>query len=184
MNDFSAKLHPEIVKSGLLKASLFLTGFELLQTELVDRVQSFYAVDFDENLVALESEWYRREVLSLAPPKAHPNTKKFHASCTWWVINGTLVKADIAAIQQIKKHRNVIAHELPKLMLDPNVSVDWQLFERVTHYVKVLGRFWGRVAVDTNSDFDGQSIRDEDIESSAMILLRYMREIVEEQAVQ
>lgn len=177
------KLAPDAVKANLMQASLFLTAFELLQLELVDKVQTFYAADFDEEARGIETEAYRKEVLVLAPPDAHPNTKKFHASCAWWVKDGTLTADDVEKIKAIKKHRNLIAHELPKILIDPEFSVDLQLFSQVRRLITILGRFWGRIAVDSHEEYDGQEVPDESIQSGSMLLIGYIEQMVGEHPV-
>jgi hypothetical protein len=172
------KLTPDAVKANLMRASLFLTGFELLKLELMDKLQTFYATDFDEAARGKESEDYRKEVLSLAPQGVHPNTREFYASCEWWVKEGTLTADDIEKIKAIKKHRNLIAHELPKILIDPAFSVNSQLFVQLRHLIGILGRFWGRIAIESNEEFDGQEISNEAIESGPMVLIGYIEQLM------
>lgn len=178
MDQYLDKLSPENVKANLMRASLFLTAFELLQLELVDQIQEFYATDFDEAGHGKESNDYRKEVLPLAPLSVHPNTERFLASCAWWVTNGTLTLADVEEIKAIKKHRNLIAHELPKIIIDPAFSVNWHLFARLRHFVKVLALFWRRVAIDSLEQFDGQEISDADMQSGLGVLIDYIDQVV------
>jgi hypothetical protein len=182
VNDEFGKLSPATLKANLMRASLFLTAFELLQLELVEKVQTFYAITFDENARGIASDSYREEVLSLAPPDVHPNTLRFHASCAWWVKDGTLTAANVAEIKAIKKHRDRIAHELPKILIDPAFSVDWRLFSRLCHFITVLGRFWGRVTIDSLEEYDGREMPHAAIESGPMLLVTYIEQLLNEGA--
>ncbi len=182
MDEELGKLSPASLKANLMRTSLFVTSFELLQLELVEKVQTFYATTFDENARGIASDAYRKEVLSLAPPDVHPNTLRFHASCSWWVKDGTLTASDIKEIRAIKKHRDLIAHELPKILIDPAFSVDWQLFSRLRHFVTVLGRFWGRVTIDSLEEYDGREVSHATIQSGPMLLIAYIEQLVNEDA--
>lgn len=184
MSHLLGKLAPAVIKANLLRASLFLSAYELFKIELIDKVRFFYATDFDERGRGIESEAYRQEVLSLAPADCQPNAVRAAASRAWWVKGGVLSDDDIARIKLIKDHRDLIAHELTKLLIDPAFSVDQALFSELRHYIGVLGRFWGRVAMDSDYRFDHQHIPDSDIESGCMVLVGYIAQLVNEQQLE
>lgn len=171
------KLAPSEIRANLMRASLFLATYELFKIELIENVKAFYATDFDQDKRPVQSEGYRREVLTLAPT----DRDGFHASCQWWVNNGQLTPDDVTRIKTIRDHRNLIAHELPKLLIDPASSVDLVLFAELRRYITVLGRFWGRATIDSDPQYDHQNIPDSEIESGSMLLVRYIAQLVDEQ---
>jgi hypothetical protein len=59
-------------------------------------------------------------------------------------------------------------------------EIDMDLFNRMRHYLARIGRYWARIAVDTNPDFDGQDIPDEDILSGLDIVREYLAQVVTE----
>ena len=136
----------------------------------------------DETARGIASDAYREEVLSLAPPDVHPNTLRFHASCAWWVKDGTLTAADVTEIKEIKKQRDLIAHELPKILIDPALSIDWHLFSKLRHFITVLGRFWARVTIASLAEYDAQEVSQSAIESGSTLLIAYIEQLLNENA--
>lgn len=178
-----AKLAPEVMRTNLMRASLFLAAYEFFKVELTDRVRDFYATDVNKKGRGIATDEYKKEVLGLAPAGCPDEAVTFQGSCTWWVKNGTLRAKDpddVARIRQIKDHRNDLAHELPKVLLDASFSVDQALFTDLRRYITSLGRFWGRIAIDTDSRFDGQNISDDQIDAGPALLVEYMTRLVEE----
>jgi len=58
---------------------------------------------------------YQEHVVSLCPKD------RLHASCLWFRKMGAIDDGDINTIREIRKHRNDIAHELPKYIATPNM---------------------------------------------------------------
>jgi hypothetical protein len=173
----SQKFSPTIIKANLIKASLFLTAYECLNTELVEKIISFYAIEFNDDLQPLESDNYNQKVLLLA--KKGKN-QKFNASCEWWKENGTLTPEDIQKIKKIRKQRNEIAHDLPQILFNSDQSINWIIFDKLKHYITILSRFWTRVTIDSHEEFDGIKIKDEELDKGIIILIYYIEEVIKE----
>ncbi len=129
----------------------------------------------------MDSEEYRREVLALAPSSCPPKAVRFQGTSEWWVKGGQLTPSDISRIKEIKQHRNQIAHELPKLLVDPSFDISQPLFVDMQRYITVLGRFWGRVAMEGDPQFDDQDIPDDQIATGSMLLVDHIATIVKSQ---
>ncbi|MBO0518321.1 hypothetical protein, partial [Streptomyces beijiangensis] len=70
-----------------------------------------------------------------------------------------------------------IAHELPKLLVDPDFEVRTDLLAAAVECVRCLGVFWGSIEADANPDFDGQEIDYDSIKSGPYLLMEYLASI-------
>lgn len=78
----------------------------------------------------------------------------------------------------IREHRHKVAHELPRILIDPDATIDAGLAAEAHRLMTAIGRFWGRGSLDTNPDFDGQEVADEDISSGTMLLMNHVLSIL------
>lgn len=167
------KLDPDVVSDNLMTASLFLMTYELLKGEIIDKTREFFFEGINENEKKYSPQ-YASDVVSL-------HKDRFHASCLWLVRSGALSETDAEIAQNIRQHRNLVAHELPLLLFDPSAKIDSHLFAEAQRLLVVLGRFWGRIAIDINPDFDGKEVSDDEIQSGAMVLMGSILEILVKQ---
>jgi uncharacterized protein (DUF1697 family) len=172
MDDYAekltAKLAPESVARTLIHAGCFLSAYELIKSEVVDKVHDFYLAGFDEHGLTYDEASYQRQVLSRNPKS------KYRASCSWLVENDALTAEEVATLEEIHQHRQEIAHELPKLLVDPDFEVKTDLLLAAVDCVRTLGVFWGRITVDTDPQWDGKDVADEDIKSGSYLLMEYL----------
>lgn len=170
-NELPKQLHPDVVMRSLLRASLFLTAFQILKSEIVDRVKDFYLVGFDQ-AGPTYSSGYADSVLSL-------EKHRFEASCRWVVGKGALTGEDVNDIQSIRAMRNRVAHSLADLMLQPSFAVDSAILDRQREYVAKLGCFWGGIEASTDADLCGLDIDFDGIRSVNSVLLDYIMQVSE-----
>jgi hypothetical protein len=145
---------------------MFLTGWELLKNEIQDGVRQFFVTGFDQQGPDPDPR-YARDVLSR---HQHP----FEASLLWLVDQQALSLTQAARVRELRVHRNEVAHELPKLLVDPAHEVSAELLREMGVVLRALGVFWGRIEVDINPDFDGRDVKDEDIRSGASLLMEHL----------
>ncbi len=88
-----------------------------------------------------------------------------------------LTPEQVATLTEIQKHRHEVAHELPKLLVDPDFQVKMELLGAATEIIRVLGVFWGSIEVDTNPDFDGREVDYDGIKSMSFMLMEYLTSI-------
>jgi len=157
------KLSPDQIQKGLIRAGLFLAGWEVLAGEIVDKVKSFYWAGFDETGDLFPD--YKEQVLALDPKST------FNASLHWLVESRALTAEQVARVQELRKHRNQVAHELPEILLDPGHEVSADLFREMLELIRILGVFWGRIEMDINPDFVDRDVKDEGIVSGTMMLM-------------
>ena len=165
------KLEPQAIRSTMIRAGLYLAAFELLSAEVVDKVKAFFVMGFDQHGYTYSPD-YATKVLSL-------DRNIYNASCKWLVTVEAVTTEQATELQAIRVHRNLIAHELPKLLIDPSIHLNPWLLERCRFYIGLLGRFWGGIEADTNPDFAGAAIDYKAIKSGTSLLMDYIWEIVD-----
>jgi hypothetical protein len=166
IDEIARKLQPEAIRSNLIRAGLFLAGWEMMKSEILDQVQSFFLMGFNETGL-LYSDAYTTRVLAR-------HKSRFEASLSWLMEAGALTETQADQIRSLRTYRNEVAHELPKLLVEPGPGVDLGRVHEMKDLLAVLGRFWGRINVDTNPDFDGMEVNDAGIQSGLMLLMDHL----------
>ena len=160
-------LNPEKLKDSLIKASLFLSAYEILKVSIIGRLRGFYAYEWRINektgeLIEKVSKSYKEKVITLYPKD------EFHACCLWFKDQEAINESDLKEIAKARKHRNEIAHELPKFISKIDYNIDRQILDRLVEVVKKVDTWWiFEVEIPTNPDF---SVADMDkIDSNTVI---------------
>lgn len=135
MKDWTKFLNPERLRGNLLAASAFIAGFECLMTCVVKQVRDFFITGHDGNNFVVDDETYRNRVLSRAKGS-------LDASLLWLKDLEAIDDADIAAVKRILKHRNEIAHELPKYVSSSSAEIDIALLGDIKRLVAKIDRYF------------------------------------------
>ncbi|MEV6013754.1 hypothetical protein AB0M29_44385 [Streptomyces sp. NPDC051976] len=167
----SAKLAPEAVAATLIRAGCFLSAYELIKPQIIDSVHDFFWRGFDGGKHLYDEARYAESVLALNPKN------RYLASCAWLVSMEALTEEQVTSLGEIQKHRHEIAHELPKLLVDPDFEVRTDLLAAAVECVRRLGVFWGSIEADINPQFDGQEVDYEGIKSGSFLLMEYLASI-------
>jgi hypothetical protein len=165
------KLAPESVGRTLILAGCFLSAYELIKSEIVDKVHDFYLTGFNPDGFTYDEVTYQRDVLT-----RHPKSR-YRASCAWLVASGALTTEHVATLEDVYEHRKEIAHELPKLLIDPDFVVKMDLLTKAIECVRRLGVFWGSIEVDTDVDLAGEDVDYDGIKSGSYLLMEYLAQI-------
>ena len=173
-------LNPKKLKDSLIRASIYLSAYELLKTSIIGHLTGFFASEwkFDEKtgeIETIQSESYKKKVRSLYPKD------EFHSCCRWFFENKAIGKADLAAIPKIRRHRNSIAHELPKFLGSANYEVDRNLLIKTIQIIRKVDTWWIKeIEVPTNPDFDHMNydeINWNEVLSGNMMLVNFLSSI-------
>jgi len=90
-----------------------------------------------------------------------------------------ITQDEAEAIQAIRKHRNEIAHELPKLLIDSELNLNLDYFVHIRELLGKIELWWVRnFEIPVNSDFDGVEIADNDIFPGRVVMLDYVISVV------
>lgn len=150
---------PDLIKKHLKIASLYLAGYELLKSSIIDDVKDFFIVSD-----------YNAEVVQ-------KHKKLFEASCLWLAKVGAISQNDVIELQSIREHRNKIAHDLPTLLIDDEYNIDISLLRKMKYYIDTIGKFW----VKLYTDADQSVIPDSEIRTGRDLLFEYLISIVDEE---
>lgn len=161
------KLAPESVGAALIRAGALLTGYELVKMSILDGVRGFFLTGFDIDEGLKHSPSYARTVLPLG-------TNPFEASVAWLVQNDALTQSQAEAFDSIRDHRHEVAHELARLLVDPDADVDVEHLRALHGIMRSLDQFWGSIEVDINPDFLGAEVDRDTIRSGSGALLEYL----------
>jgi hypothetical protein len=162
-------LDPQKLKRSLIEASIFITAYELLKEEIIDRPKSFFIYG-DENQPESRLE-YKKRVKAL-----HKDT--FIASCLWLQNQGAVTSQDVKQIFQIREHRDAITHELPKLIGSTKLQVDKGLLECLNELITKISRWWAlEVDVPTNPHFDHVEVKEENVQTGSMMFMQVVLRI-------
>ena len=160
-----AQLAPENTRRNLICAGLFLAGWELLRAEVVENVKDTY-LEKHKGKAPCTSPQYATEVL------AKHRDSPLLASVAWLVENGAVTSQQAEQVRVLKAHRNEIAHELPSIIVTPGRGVSVEHLHVMLQVLDALRLFWGRMTVAADPRFDGVEVRDEEIESGSVILMK------------
>jgi hypothetical protein len=148
VRDMFKFLNQDILKSQLIIASLYLSAYEMLIHSVVERIKEFYIRGFDGEKY-IYGEDYKNDVKSLYKQDI------VVASSLWLRDNGAITDDDVENIKAFKLHRNDIAHELPKYLLDSDFNVEFSYFGEMEALYKKICMWWFKeVEVSVNPEFD------------------------------
>jgi len=113
--NYNKLLSPELTKSVLMAAAIYLIAYELLKSSIIEEIKKFYFVGADYENPAMQKQ-YDNQVLSL-------DKSVFVASCRWLHKVEAITNEDIQNILSLRELRNKIAHQLPEFLVDDNTNV-------------------------------------------------------------
>jgi hypothetical protein len=173
--DIEKLFNPEKLKNNLARASIFLACYELLKSSVLDGPKDLFLRGF-KNGKDIMSEEYNTQVIQLYPKDL------FHASCLWFKEQGVLSDEDVKIIDKIREHRNKIAHELIKIIMDSEHEVDIHLLDSIHYMVSKIDRWCVRtfgVLDPVNFEYvEVDNIPDEQIDSLKMLVMSMILKIV------
>jgi hypothetical protein len=165
--DSSKFLNPGAIKSSLMLSALYLAAYELLKDAIIDNIREFFSFEYKDGK-AIPDGQYKNEVLQV-------HKDLLCASCLWLKRNGVITASEIEEIENIRRHRNQVAHELPRLLVDPDLNLNVGYFLRIRELLDKIEIWWvTNVEIPSNPDFDGLEVNETDIQPGRAIALDYM----------
>lgn len=163
-------LNPEVLRSNLIIASLYIAAFEFLKSTIVDRIRSFYVIGFDQNGLRIDPEYQTAVLLK--------NRSPVYASLEWLKKSQAIDDNDIAVFERVKKCRNGFAHAITGMLMSGLPSDLPARFSEMVSLLDKIERWWiVNVEITTDPQFDGQEIDEEGIIPGPIIGLRPMMDI-------
>ncbi len=163
-------LNPESLRGNLITASIFLTAYELLRNLVIDRIHDLFTCEFNKHGGVISQD-YKGKVLSL-------DKSPLRASLLWLKEVSAIDDTDIELVDEIRKHRNELAHDLPKFIATADAEINVNLLGDIYELLTKIDRWWIKeVDIPTNPDFDGQEVADDEIQSGMMLCMQMMLRI-------
>ena len=160
-------LNREELRDNLLAASLFLAAFEMLKTSVIEPIRNFLCFEFKDGKRVV-SEDYRVNCLKL-------DNNPFIASLLWLKQMVVINDSDLTLANNIRRHRNELAHELPKFLATSNIDINIRLIIEICQLITKIDRWWIReVEMAANQDFDGVVVADAQITSGNMLFMQML----------
>jgi hypothetical protein len=128
------KLAPESMTRTLIRASAFLSAYELIKLQVVDGVRDFYWTGREEDGKKVLRPDYETNVLAR-------DKSVYTASVSWLAEGGALTQEHADVLEEVHRHRHEIAHELPKILIDPDFEVNSALLLAAAVVLRKLGVF-------------------------------------------
>lgn len=159
-------LSKEVLKQNLAKAGLYVLAYEMVKQSIIERPRGFFTMTGDGD------GRYKQIVLS-----KHNNL--FIASCLWFRDEGGITEQDMKELLEFRVDRNKIAHELPNVLLDPQLHVDAAKLAKLFMLLSKIDRWWiTEFEVPCNPDFDGEDVDPLDVQSGSMGFLAHVIKVV------
>jgi hypothetical protein len=145
-------LNPQVIRSRLIAASFYISGFEALKESIVSRIRSFFWTGFEESGDKIDPK-YEADVL--ARNKSH-----VYASLEWLKEMQAIDDADVALFNRVKACRNTLAHRLLFTLSSEGLPPDFdQCFGDMVALLRKIEVWWiTNVEIPTNPDYDGREV--------------------------
>ena len=174
-------LKPELIKSCLNVSGLYLTGFELLQNSLIYKLKSFLCevTGIENGEITFKTTPAWKAIIDQQHEELGNNKNEYYSCCKWYLDSEIISKAEFDLLQQIRRHRNTIAHKLPEFLIDDNKVPDLKLFENLKELLEKVEWYWLEVEISLHAEFDNQPIDKNTTTSTILSLMNYLVEIAQ-----
>lgn len=175
VNEWADFLNPDVVRTRFVRAGLFLVAHEMLISSIKDRLHDFFSDTW-----SAEDGWkttikYREKVLSLDPKKKNDPLR---ASVAWLRHIGAIDDADEKAIQKLTNERNLLAHELRKVLGGSHRHDFESLFPQLTALVVKIDKWWViNLEIATDPDVMNSDIDLDGVVAGSQMLLQVLAEV-------
>lgn len=123
------------VQDNLILSSLYISSFEMLVLATRDSVRDFFKVSSKEGQVL--DNTYNEDVKKL-------DNHILTASCMWLEKMGAITADEVKEIVEIRRHRNYIAHEMPRLLIDRSFEVNINYLVRIKELIDKIDSWWAK----------------------------------------
>lgn len=187
MNDNIEKmknfLNPEVFRSNMVSASLYIALFESLRDNIVEEVKEFFTEGIKGGELIISDE-YTSKVLSLSS-----NKRPVYASLLWLKNMEAIDDSDIKIYSKLNSYRNKFAHSLYGQLYNCDFEEFPENFVNLNKLRTKIEKWWIiNVEIPTNTNpIEGiVSIEKDDVVTSSEIITKIMFDIAfgsEEEAI-
>jgi len=144
-------LDPQVLRPSLILTSVYIAAFEILKNAVVEDLRDFFITGWDQESGWIIAPEYKDEVLS-------KDKSATYASLKWLKEANAIDNDDIGKFGTAKKYRNLLAHEITK-MLAQGIPPDFaERFNDMVALLDKIGRWWIlNVEIPTDPDLASQA---------------------------
>lgn len=158
-------------KSLLAAAGLYVVAYELVKTHVVDQVRSFFSFEWTAEDGWIADETYATRVRS--------RSKHELDACLDWLVEAeAITEGGRQSIARLRKSRNEVAHKLWTFLVDPAFDLDPQPLLDTREVLRDLGRFFGRIEVEADPQWEGVDVDFDSIQSGVSVVYEHFLEQV------
>jgi hypothetical protein len=171
---WEAFLNPDVVRTKLITAGLFLVAHEMLLDSIKRHPLEFFShrwtIDGPE-----PSPKYATEVLARDPKgKSDP----LRGSIAWLRMMDAITADDEVSIRAVTDARNEVAHEMVAMVSGSKPPEFMDHFATLMALVQKIEKWWiVNVELPTNPDFDGQEIDEDGIISGPSWIMQMLSQV-------
>jgi hypothetical protein len=171
---WKAFLNPDIVRTTLIAAGLFLIGHEMLRDSIKRHPLEFFANRWIANGPEL-SDAYREKVLALDPKG---KSDRLRGSIAWLRQMDAISIEDENTIRIVVDVRNEVAHELQAMVGGSKPPDFAHHFSKRMELIQKIEKWWiVNVEISTDPDFDGKPIDEDGIISGPSWIMQMMAQV-------
>lgn len=171
-DQWEAFLNPDIIRSKLISAGLFLVGHEMLLDSIKRHPLWFFSNRWTAEGPQPSAE-YDTEILA-RDPKGKRDALR--GSIAWLRMMDVITADDEGDIKTVTDARNELAHEMTAMVggsKPPNFA---EHFATLMDLVQKIEKWWIiNVELSTNPDYDGQEIDEDGIVSGPSWIMQMLR---------
>lgn len=164
-------LNPEVMRPGLIAASIYIAGFEILKDSIVGQIRDFFLTGFDSSGDKIDPQ-YTTDVLS-------KNSSSVYASLEWLKDHNAIDDHDIETFNRVKACRNKLAHKLFSVICSEGLPAEFtQCLTAMVALLRKIAVWWvTNVEIPTNPDFDGMEVEESEIVPGTVIAMQLLMDI-------
>lgn len=170
-------LNPEVFKSSLMLSSVFIAYFENTVDYLIDQPKSFFTHCYDSEKGEITDPDYKIKVLCL--DKKNP----VNASLLWFKDLNAIDEVDIETFASLRRYRNKLSHELPKILFDEGLEVNTyseNLNKLFALRIKIEKWWILNIEIDFMEIENPEKIEEKDIVSGGETIYRLFMDLLSE----
>jgi len=153
-------------------AGLYLAVFETLKHSIEYSIKSFFSSP--QETLSQEYENYKKEIEEFYPKNKDGkiiNDKLF--ACMKWSKKMQIISSqDMSTIIKIRKHRNDVAHQLPKILLNDQIDINIDLMVKALELINKIEKWWA-VNVDLPIVGDNYTENEDEIYPPNVLIINH-----------
>lgn len=164
-------LNQDLIHLNLVLSALYLFCFEVLESSIIEDAKDYLVekLGLEEARSRKTTSWdelsdemeHRQARVTSAYEKRLRDLDRNKARASRLQLKeiGVLDAKDVDDIEEIRKHRNQIAHELPRLLVDEQLDVNLQHLVRIREILGKLEEWQKSVETAVRPELEGKEMR-------------------------